>query len=167
METRQEKKHATKVDDVPLRFGLNLRVVSNKHAPVRRVASAVCDCGGGHVLNVADGALRFDVRPLLADFDVEGLEIVSSSLLLQIRPKPPQLPRLWVLLLLRLQPGDFAGKLLGEHAVIGDGLGDGVKAILQTSHPTDADVVFGCAAPELVRRSRLLAELPQVSPKTL
>lgn len=92
-------------------------------------------------------------------FVEEGLEIDESFVrIVQSASNPPDLFRvLWVLPLLGLQFDDLSGPNVRENAVLSDGLHDFVEAALESTHPTDSNVVLRCTAFVLILGGGVLA----------
>lgn len=105
--------------------------------------------------NVAE----LDTGPVSLHFVEEGLQIEDSFVLVvQSALNPPDLFRvLRVLPLLRLQFDDLSGPKVRENAVISNGLHDFVEAALESTHPTDSNVVLGCTAFVLILGGGVLA----------
>ena len=107
-----------------------------------------------------DVAVELDIRPVLRDFVVEGLEIGDSFVLVvQVASEPPGLSRvLRVLHLLRHQSDDLSGPKVSENAVISNGIRDLVEAALESTHSANSNVVLGCAVSVFVIDGGVIAQ---------
>src|SRR6202020_2191703 len=118
------------------------------------------DLDGFSILDMPNVAVELNVRPFPHDLIMEGLEIGDGFVLVvEFASSPLYLSRvLRVLHPLLLQLDDLSGPKVGENAVIGNGLRDLINATLESMHPTNSNVVLGCAASVLVIDGGVLAQ---------
>lgn len=109
---------------------------------------------------MANVAVELDVRPVLSDFIVQGLEI-SNSLVLVFQLALICMDLFCgfhVLPLLCPQFDDLSGPKVSEDAMVTDGLPDLVETTLESMHSTNLNVVLGCTNSVLILNSGVLAK---------
>ena len=133
------------INNIALELIVDLRLSGQERGPVRGIQCAAFDVdrNGCSVLNVADVAVKINIRPVFSDFAVEGLEI-GDGLILVFQVLSIRVDLFRFLPLVRLQFDYLLGPKVGENAVVTDDLLDLVEAPLQLTYFTNSNVVLGC-----------------------